>query len=214
MFLAARGLAVVLAACCLAVVLAARHSAVVLIARSLAVVLLALAGLPLALAAQTGGVEGRARDDEGPPVFSASVLLTLDDGSEVVRFTETDRLGHYRLEDVLPGRYELHVQRIGYATSVQPIDIIAERWLEIDVTLTTRAIEVEGISVNAERSREQRRFREDAGATVREISGEDLRFIPGLAEADPIRAIEVLPGVISTSDFTSAFNVRGGSADL
>ena len=185
----------------------------VLTARGLAAVLVALGGLPTALAAQTGGVEGRVRDDEGPPVFSASVLLTLDDGSEVVRFTETDRLGYYRLEDVPPGRYELHVQRIGYAVSVQPIDIIAERRLEIDVTLTTQAIEVEGISVDAERSREQRRFREDAGATVREISGEDLRFIPGLAEADPIRAIEVLPGVISTSDFTSAFNVRGGSAD-
>jgi hypothetical protein len=28
-----------------------------------------------------------------------------------------------------------------------------------------------------------------------------------------LRAVEVLPGVVSTSDFSSAFNVRGGSAD-
>src|SRR5690606_32951268 len=35
----------------------------------------------------------------------------------------------------------------------------------------------------------------------------------GLAEADVLRAVELLPGVVSTSDFSSAFNVRGGSAD-
>ncbi|MFW6331022.1 MAG: TonB-dependent receptor plug domain-containing protein, partial [Gemmatimonadota bacterium] len=37
--------------------------------------------------------------------------------------------------------------------------------------------------------------------------------LPGLAEADVLRAVEVLPGVISTSDFSASFNVRGGAAD-
>ena len=74
-------------------------------------------------------------------------------------------------------------------------------------------LEVEGISVEAERSRERVRFEEAAGGTVRELAGQEIKSIPGLAEADPLRAIEVLPGVVTTSDFSSAFNVRGGSAD-
>ena len=72
---------------------------------------------------------------------------------------------------------------------------------------------LEGVSVSTAETRERSRFLETAGVTVREISQAELRLVPGLAEADPIRAVEVLPGVVSTSDFTASFNVRGGSAD-
>jgi outer membrane cobalamin receptor len=36
---------------------------------------------------------------------------------------------------------------------------------------------------------------------------------PGLAEADVIKAIQALPGVVASSDFSSKIYVRGGSAD-
>jgi hypothetical protein len=61
--------------------------------------------------------------------------------------------------------------------------------------------------------RERARFEADAGTTARVVTSTELKLLPGLAEADVLRAVEVLPGVISTSDFSSAFNVRGGSAD-
>ena len=48
---------------------------------------------------------------------------------------------------------------------------------------------------------------------MRELDLEDLRRIPTVGEVDPVRAVEVLPGVVSTSDFSAAFNVRGGSQD-
>lgn len=51
------------------------------------------------------------------------------------------------------------------------------------------------------------------GATVRDVDALELGAVPGLGEADVLRAIETLPGVISVSDYTAAFNVRGGSAD-
>ena len=74
-------------------------------------------------------------------------------------------------------------------------------------------MQLEGISVEAERSRERVRFENEAGITVRELAGSEIKGIPGLVEADPLRAVEVLPGVTTVSDFSSAFNVRGGSAD-
>ena len=69
------------------------------------------------------------------------------------------------------------------------------------------AVPVEGIVVEAERSRERIRFEEDAGVTTRELAISEIKGIPGLVEADPLRAVEVLPGVITTSDFSSAYKL-------
>ena len=170
--------------------------------------------LPGVLTAQTGGVEGRVLDADGPPVFAANILLALPETPDQVdRIAESDRFGYYRIESLPPGRYLLRVQRIGYGDVVQAVDIVAERRIEVDVTLTAAPVALEGVSVSAAETRERSRFLETAGVTVREISQAELRLVPGLAEADPIRAVEVLPGVVSTSDFTASFNVRGGSAD-
>ena len=61
--------------------------------------------------------------------------------------------------------------------------------------------------------RERDRFESDAGRHRARGGRRPLKVLPGLAEADVLRAVELLPGVVSTSDFSSAFNVRGGSAD-
>ena len=37
--------------------------------------------------------------------------------------------------------------------------------------------------------------------------------MPGLAEADVIRSIQALPGVVASSDFSTKIYVRGGAAD-
>jgi hypothetical protein len=103
--------------------------------------------------------------------------------------------------------------RLGYRPATVQIEVAPGERLVRDLTLNREILEVEGISVEAERSRERVRFEEEAGVTVRELAASEIKSIPGLAEADPLRAIEVLPGVVTTSDFSSAFNVRGGSAD-
>ena len=170
--------------------------------------------LPGVLAAQTGGVEGRVLDADGPPVFAANILLARPETpEEVERIAETDRFGYYRIENLVPGEYRLRAQRIGYGEAVRTIEVVADLRIEIDFTLAASPVVLEGISISTAETRERSRFLETAGVTVREISQAELRLVPGLAEADPIRAVEVLPGVVSTSDFTASFNVRGGSAD-
>jgi len=143
-------------------------------------------------------------------VYGATVRLVSATG---IAAADTDRLGSFRLASVSAGTYDLRVQALGYAEYIEEITVAGGQTSEYDLRLERQAIEVEGISIEAERSRERIRFEEIGGATVREISLSDLKQLPGVAEPDPIRAVQVLPGVVSTSDFSSSFHVRGGSAD-
>jgi hypothetical protein len=131
----------------------------------------------------------------------------------LVRAVDTDRLGFFRIAPVPMGTYTLRVQALGYAEATQSVGVRVGQTAEVEFALVRQAIEVEGISVQAERSRERIRFEEVGGATIRELELEDLKQVPGIAESDPIRAVAVMPGVVSTSDFSAAFHVRGGSSD-
>lgn len=166
---------------------------------------------PLAAWAQAGTVQGRVRDQVGAAVFGATVGLHR--AGRRVFAADTDRLGSFRISEVLPGTYVLRVQALGYLQHTGELTVGLAQTVELDVRLERDALELEGISVEADRSRRRIRFEEIGGATVRELDLEDLRLIPGVAEPDPVRAIEVLPGVVSTSDFSAGFHVRGGSQD-
>jgi hypothetical protein len=167
--------------------------------------------VPAAAEAQTGTVQGRLRDEEGAPVYGGFVALVR--AEVVVRSADSDRLGQFRLSDVPAGEYTLRVAALGYAEHVEPVRLAPGGTVELEVVLARSALELQGIAVEAVASRERARFEQIAGATVRELDLGEVRAVPGFVETDPVRAIEVLPGVVSTSDFSAAFHVRGGSQD-
>jgi len=163
------------------------------------------------VSAQQGTVQGRVHDEEGAAVVG--VIVTLERGTTLVTGTNTDALGSFRLPPAPAGSYTLSVIGIGYAQHTEEVDVPNEGSLDLEITVARAAVELQGISVDAQASRERVRFQEIGGATVRELDAAELRAVPGLVEADPIRAVEVLPGVVSTSDFSASFHVRGGSQD-
>jgi hypothetical protein len=171
--------------------------------------------MSLATAAPSGAQEpgaavvGRVVTTAGQPVPAAEVTLSRD--GVVVTRTVTDGAGHFRLAALPAGLYLLRAGALGYGPYEGPLRLEAGATARVTATVEVVAVAVEGITVRAQRDRA--RFEEQAGATVVELTGQDLRRLPGLAEGDVLRAIEVMPGVISTSDFSAAFNVRGGAAD-
>lgn len=49
---------------------------------------------------------------------------------------------------------------------------------------------------------------------VQKLTGSEIQKVPALlGEIDVVKAIQLLPGVQSTSEGSSGFNVRGGGAD-
>ena len=180
-------------------------------ARAVAIRLALLLSVFPAAGQEVGAIEGRVRDEQGAAVYAATALI-LRDGA-VERLAETDRLGFFRLTGLAPGSYQLRIARLGHTPSEQEVTVASGARLALEVVLSRAAIELGEIAVEAGRSRERARFEAAAGATVRELGIHDLRSIPRVAEADVLRAVEVLSGVVSTSDFSSAFprtrGVRG-----
>lgn len=163
--------------------------------------------------ASPGSIHGRVWSEDGTPVEAALVRVFRSDSDVVVGGSESDELGYYHVEPLPPGDYRIEAARLGFEALIHEVRLGSGQRVDVSFVLVAVVLEIEGISVEAERSRERVRFEEEAGVTVRELAAREIKSIPGLAEADPLRAIEVLPGVITTSDFSSAFNVRGGSAD-
>ena len=57
----------------------------------------------------------------------------------------------------------------------------------------------------------RRRPKRSPGESV--VSAKSIKRMPSLAEADVIKSIQALPGVVASSDFSSKIYVRGGAAD-
>jgi len=161
---------------------------------------------------QEVSLQGRVRDSGTAAVEGARVLLRRSVDSGPVAATATDELGFYRMDGLSPGDFILEVQRLGFALFQTQVELSAGMTTE-NIELVVEAIEVEGLTVSTARRREEIAFQELPGLTVRTIDATQLRTLPGFIEADPLRAAEALPGVTTTSDFSAAFNVRGGSAD-
>jgi len=172
---------------------------------------LALAGTP-ARAQNAGSIAGVVTGPGGAAINRARVTAV---GGEVRRSAVTGEGGAFRIGNLPAGSYRVRAERVGYAAAERVVAVAAGAEARVELQVAEAALAIEGIEARArgEAQRERTRFETEAGVTSRVITGQELKIIPGLGEADVMRAVEVLPGVVSTSDFSSAFNVRGGSAD-
>ncbi|HEX6037841.1 TonB-dependent receptor, partial [Longimicrobium sp.] len=167
-----------------------------------------------AAAQEAGAVAGRVLSPAGEPVAGATVTATPSAGGGARRTTSAED-GTYRLAGLRPGRWTLRAARVGFTSVGQDVTVAAGGQASVDLRLAEQALVLDPVEVRSRRDteRERTRFETEAGTTTRVITGEEIKILPGLGEADVLRAVEVLPGVVSTSDFSSAFNVRGGSSD-
>jgi Carboxypeptidase regulatory-like domain/TonB-dependent Receptor Plug Domain len=174
---------------------------------------LALAG-GRAQAQEAGSIAGRVVGPAGEPVAGATVTATPASGGGERRATSAAD-GGFRLSAVRPGRWTLRASRVGFAPAGAGVTVAAGAEARVELRLAEEALVLDAVEVRSRQNaqRERLRFETEAGTTTRVITGDEIKTLPGLGEADVLRAVEVLPGVVSTSDFSSSFNVRGGSSD-
>ena len=107
------------------------------------------------------------------------------------------------------GDYTIGYSFIGYKTQEIKIQFSGNKILNIE--LHKLSTEIEEVSVSAERKNENITSLEMG--TVK-LPIQSIRRIPALmGEVDVIKALQLLPGVQSTSEGSSGFSVRGGTID-
>jgi hypothetical protein len=82
----------------------------------------------------------------------------------------------------------------------------SESLAEIPSVASEDAVRLQKVVLRAQRTPKRAMGRETVSAKL-------IKRLPGLAEADVIRSIQGLPGVVSSSDFSTKIYVRGGGSD-
>jgi len=118
---------------------------------------------------------------------------------------------HYGFYSItLPeGEYNLIMSFIGYETNKQTITL--DKDLSINFSLTESTTQLEEVVVEAE---DEDHNVTDLSISRSEINIAQVKNLPALfGEPDIIKAVQMQPGVLTAGEGTSAFFVRGGSAD-
>lgn len=120
--------------------------------------------------------------------------------------------GYYVIPRIPVGAYTLIVHHIGYRADKQEIALAAGEAKTITVSLHTESIVADGIVVTGEAISAGERLY-DKELSKLELSPRQINQMPQVAEADLLRSLQMLPGILPVSDFSSALYVRGGTPD-
>jgi len=133
----------------------------------------------------------------------ARVLVRLAD-TEYRATTATD--GRFELRGVKPGDYTVTVSVVGYALLRKPVTVAAGAALEFTFVLTagtgTYEEKVDVVAPVFEK-------REPGSVAEQTIGATEIQDLRGLVADDPLRAIQAMPGVTATDDFSAEFSARG-----
>ncbi|MEY3238705.1 MAG: hypothetical protein RIR11_143 [Bacteroidota bacterium] len=139
---------------------------------------------------------------------SGETLIGVTISAGEGRGTASNEYGFYSLS--LPaGEHRLRFNYLGYAVFEKTVNLSTD--LRLEVELESATTNLQEVVVSAKPQNEQVQAVEMGNKTISILTVKKLPAVIG--EADVLRAIQLLPGVSSTSEASSGFNVRGGGAD-
>jgi hypothetical protein len=176
---------------------------------ALAAALVLLVGAVAAPAASLSGLI--TSSETGAPLATATVQLvgTTEAGAALDRTATTDAEGEYLFADLPSGTYRLEARADGYAAEFLDVVVAAGAEMFRDVMLASTAVEIDELVVSAPAIDEEAILQ----TGFVELDAQALDRIPGIAEADPLRALQALPGIAAASDVSSGLYIRGGGPD-
>ena len=158
----------------------------------------------IAKAQQTSGIFGFIKDAEtSETLLQANLFLK---GTSIG--TASNNSGYYSLSNLAEGTYNLQASYVGYETLELKFTLKVGESKRLDINLKPDKNEMSEIVVTSDRLEEEKK---NIGTV--NIKTELIKNVPAILEADVFRSIQLMPGVKSANDFSSALYIRGGSPD-
>ena len=157
------------------------------------------------LKAQTSIISGFVSDSSsGESLIGANVFLR-----ETGQGMATDVNGYYIIQDIVPGNYTLMVSYIGFDMYKQKTRLSDDESKKVNINLVEQVVQLTEIEVTAEKLQR----RNNIQPSKINLSPRMMKAAPALAEPDLFRTIQALPGVLTTSEFSTGLVIRGGNTD-
>ena len=157
--------------------------------------------------AQTGTVRGWIRsaiDEEGIPRATVEVA-----GRRAI----TNDEGRFEITGVPAGRAQLAVAAFGYRARSQTVDVPAGDAVTVSIVMEAAPMRLPTVETEARRTTERERFEDTPDVGSFSIASRTMSQLPGVGEADVLRIVQLLPGVLARNDYDAGYNVRGGESD-
>ena len=112
--------------------------------------------------AQQGTVAGQVTDKSNQQAVAGAAVLVVGTSLQA----RTGREGRYSITNVPPGRYQVQVRFIGFATATQPVNVTAGQSATLDFALTPAAVPLDAVVVSATGEEQQKRELGNNVATI------------------------------------------------
>lgn len=119
----------------------------------------------------------------------------------------TDLDGFFQINDVAEGTYEVEVSSIGYTTQKRSIQVKSGRIVNLQFYLDESSEVIAQVEVSAEKQVRQTKVL----TAVTNLSMKSIQRFSIGGEPDLVRALQVLPGVVTTGDQGGQMYIRGGA---
>ena len=121
----------------------------------------------------------------------------------------TNKQGFFTLRSIKPGKITVKVSGVGYTTMLQEYTLSEGEQKKVNIRLKKGDVLTDQVKVEADREVEKR----EISISRVNIPMEQLTQLRIGGEADVFRALQFLPGVLTSSQISSGLYVRGGSPD-
>ncbi|RPH06332.1 MAG: TonB-dependent receptor [bacterium TMED46] len=140
----------------------------------------------------------------GEALIGANVIL-----QETGQGMATDINGYYIIQDIAPGNYVLMVSYVGFSLRKEKLSISDRQSIKLNIALSEEVVELSQVEVTAEQIQRKANIQ----PSKINLSPRMMKAAPALAEPDLFRTIQALPGVLTTSEFSTGLVIRGGNTD-